>query len=104
MDLSKKNTHKISIKENFKKGNIEYTCFKYCFKRKNLIIKLVGGIILLIIIYFLQRKLILNYGFDNNFDYINYERDLINEKIKKNAGWILGLDDAAFINGLIRKH
>ena len=24
--------------------------------------------------------------------------------MKKNAGWILSLDDAAFINGLIRKH
>lgn len=52
---------------------------------------------------FLTNKFF-NYGFDNNFDYINYERDLIDEKMKKNAGWILSLDDAAFINGLIRKH
>jgi predicted O-methyltransferase YrrM len=67
----------------------------------------------LLFFYFLQRKFLINYSneisdniidFDNNFDYINYERDLISEKMKKNAGWRLKLEEAAFINGLIRKH
>lgn len=109
--FSRINAHKISIKENFRKENNEYTYFKYCFKRKTLIITLVGIIILLIIFHFLTKKI--NYrneisdniiSFDNNFDYINYERDLINEKMIKNASWIMELDEAAFINGLIRKH
>ena len=38
-----------------------------------------------------------------NFDYINYEKSIITNKIIKNAGWQLILDEAYFINGIIRK-
>ena len=42
--------------------------------------------------------------FDKNFDYINFENDIITPKIKNNSGWILTLEEAYFINGLIRKY
>ena len=44
-----------------------------------------------------------NAKFDKNFDYINYENEIITERIKNESGWILSLNDASMINGLIRK-
>ena len=41
--------------------------------------------------------------FDKNFDYINYENEIITERIKNESGWKLALNDALMINGLIRK-
>ena len=41
--------------------------------------------------------------FDKNFDYINYENEIITERIKNESGWLLALNDASIINGLIRK-
>ena len=38
-----------------------------------------------------------------NFDYINYERSIITNKIINKAGWQLSLEQAYFINGIIRK-
>ena len=43
-------------------------------------------------------------NFDKNFDYLHYENDIITEKMKKEAGWILTLDEVFLINGIIRKH
>ena len=42
--------------------------------------------------------------FDNKFDYLHYENEIITEKMKKEAGWILTLEHAQLTNGLIRKH
>ena len=42
--------------------------------------------------------------FDSNFDYIHYQNDFISEKMIKESGWIMGLDTASLINGLIRRH
>lgn len=42
--------------------------------------------------------------FDVNFDYINYEKNIITEKIKNQSGWELSSVQPALINGLIRKH
>ena len=42
--------------------------------------------------------------FDNNFDYVHYENDIITEKIIKDSDWLLELNHAYLINGLIRKH
>ena len=42
--------------------------------------------------------------FDKNFDYIHYKNDEITEKIIKEANWILSLNEAYLINGIIRKH
>ena len=40
---------------------------------------------------------------DTNFKYENYQRYLINKKIIEKSGWLLTLNDAYFINGIIRK-
>ena len=40
---------------------------------------------------------------DPNFEYHNYQTFLINQKIIEKSGWLLTLNDAYFINGLIRK-
>ena len=40
---------------------------------------------------------------DSNFKYQNYQRYLINKKIIEKSGWLLTLNDAYFINGIIRK-
>ena len=42
--------------------------------------------------------------FDKNFDYIHYQNDFISRKMIKEAGWIMDLDTAFLINGLIRRH
>ena len=42
--------------------------------------------------------------FDNNFDYVHYENEIITEKIMKDSDWLLELNHAYLINGLIRKH
>ena len=42
--------------------------------------------------------------FDKNFDYRNYQREVITEELKNKAGWILSYNDVYFLNGLIRKH
>lgn len=79
------------------------------------LIKLSFIITILLIIFLLLKKAninnknnlsdITNYNqaFDINFDFIHYENDVITEKMKKKAGWVLTLEQAFFINGIIRK-
>ena len=38
-----------------------------------------------------------------NFDFENYENNIITDKMKKEAGWIMSQREANFINGIIRK-
>ena len=38
-----------------------------------------------------------------NFEYHNYERELITERMKNNSGWELLGNQPYFINGIIRK-
>lgn len=40
---------------------------------------------------------------DINFDYINYERNIITDKMIQKTGWQNSLEPAYFINGIIRK-
>ena len=42
--------------------------------------------------------------YDISFKYENYDKEIITERIKRNSGWIIGLDEAQFINGIIRKN
>ena len=42
-------------------------------------------------------------NYDINFDYFNYERNIITDKMIKNSEWQLTINEAYFINGLIRK-
>ena len=73
------------------------------------------GIILIFLIFFIsksdhskKRKIfnnsLENISFDNKFDYIHYQDDIITPRMKDEAGWILDLDEAYLINGLIRKY
>ena len=41
--------------------------------------------------------------FDINFEYHNYQKDYINQKMIEKSEWLLSPNDAYFINGLIRK-
>ena len=41
--------------------------------------------------------------YDINFDYLNYERNIVTEKMFKDAHWILSKKQVYFMNGLIRK-
>jgi hypothetical protein len=41
--------------------------------------------------------------YDIDFNYANYEKNIITKKVIKNSGWILERNEAYFINGLIRK-
>ena len=42
--------------------------------------------------------------YDINFKYEDYDKEIINDKIKKYSRWILELNEAQFINGIIRKN
>lgn len=41
--------------------------------------------------------------YDINFDYLNFERNIITEKMIKKANWQISINQDYFINGLIRK-
>lgn len=121
-----KDNEKIKIKNendsSFMKANI-YT-FEYdiirnkTFSNKNiyfiLIIVLLFIIIKLLVViynlkndrnnYFLINKLSNKLKYDINFNYEDYENEIITEEIKNNSGWIMTLKEAEFINGLIRKN
>ena len=62
------------------------------------------------VILFLLIFLILNKSFkikekfyNLGFEYHNYERDIITERMKVNSGWELAGNEPYFINGIIRK-
>ena len=68
-------------------------------------------IIIIIIQYFLIHKInkyrkdyFQENRYDVNFKYEDYDKNIITDKIKKDSGWLLGLNEAYFINGLIRKN
>lgn len=42
--------------------------------------------------------------YDINFKYEDYDNEIITDRIKRDAGWILELEEAQFINGIIRKN
>ena len=42
--------------------------------------------------------------YDINFNYEDYDNEIITDKIKTLSGWILRLEEAKFINGIIRKN
>ena len=53
---------------------------------------------------FASKKSVDNQLYDINFKYEDYDKDMITDKIKKDSGWILSLNEAQFINGIIRKN
>ena len=42
--------------------------------------------------------------YDINFNYEDYDTEIITDKIIRESGWIIGLNEARFINGIIRKN
>ena len=96
-----------------KKNNIFFFKFYHdnkCFIKINLIIIIL--IILLIfevIFYVIMRNTKTdifkrNFDFDKNFDYVHYKNDFVSKKIIEESEWLMSLDVAYLINGLIRKH
>ena len=62
--------------------------------------------IILTIIYYHLNSLFHIYNLnkiDTNFEYHKYQQFFITQKIIDKSGWLLTLNDAYFINGLIRK-
>ena len=63
-------------------------------------------LMIFIIIYYHLDSLFHIYNLnkiDTNFEYHKYQQFFITPKIVEKSGWLLTLDDAYFINGLIRK-
>lgn len=67
-------------------------------------------IIFLIILYFFFKNLknLKKYktrydAYDNDFNYVAYENNIVTTKMIKNSGWLFGGNTPYFINGLIRK-
>ena len=89
-------------------------------KKSNVIVSYKKILIIIIILgsFFIMTLLKINFSieiknkvfmekskfFDKNFDYLHYENDIITEKMKKNANWILAESHIYLINGLIRKY
>lgn len=62
----------------------------------------------IILIYYFHSKIKFDRGnkeknYDINFDYLNFERNIVTEKMINNSEWQLTINQAYFINGLIRK-
>ena len=71
-----------------------------------LIIKTKIFLITLIILFFIfiGNKIIhINKNKEIHFKYEDYEKDIINNKIKRYSKWQLSMEQANFINGIIRK-
>ena len=67
---------------------------------------LIIAFIILFFFYYVQnsknfKKYKTRYDFD--FNYVAYENNIITSKIIKYSGWIISIEEAYFINGLIRK-
>lgn len=93
------------MKKNYLKNDIRMNGSK---KINIKIIKYFILIIVLVILFFLiffKPKNFMKYKakYDIDFNYATYENNIITKKIIENSGWLLGGNDAYFINGLIRK-
>ena len=42
--------------------------------------------------------------YDINFNYKDYDTEILTDKIIRDSGWLLNIDEAKFINGIIRKN
>lgn len=66
--------------------------------------------ILIIILILIIQLILFNYNspfiskFEIDFPYQKYERNIITQKMKEKAGWMLSSSDYYFINGIIRKY
>ena len=77
------------------------------FFRFILLLKIIFISIILILFLIKNSKIktdIDKVKFNNNFDYCKYERKFITKKMQNQAGWLLTLTEAQFINGIISYH
>ena len=74
-------------------------------KQKKIILVLIIFEILLFLIYFIFKKSFKTKekSYNLSFEYHNYERDIITERMKINSTWELKGNEPYFINGIIRK-
>ena len=72
-------------------------------KNQNKIILLILFLILLNFFIFILYSKIKEKSYSLSFEYHNYERDIITQRMKVNAGWELSGNEPYFINGIIRK-
>jgi predicted O-methyltransferase YrrM len=80
---------------------------KKCIIKNKKLLKIIILLIVAIYSFFMNIIKFSNYSnfkFDIHFDYQNYQREMINEKMKKYAIWQLGHIEPYFINGIIRKY
>ena len=54
--------------------------------------------------YFVNEKNLQRRKYDIHFNYENYDHEIITSKIIEDSKWLLGLKEARFINGIIRKN
>ena len=75
-------------------------CIQIYKGKKNILLFLLFLIFLKLILHSSKAK---ERSFNLSFEYHNYEREIITEKIKLNSGWELVGNEPYFINGIIRK-
>ena len=101
----------ISTDSSFKKAQIEAVKKERLFNIKNIYI--FSNIFLLMIVmsmlificYLKSRKNYnKNFKYDMNFKYEDYDKEIITDKIIRDSGLMIGLQEAQFINGIIRKN
>ena len=101
----------ISKDLSFKKAHIEAIKKDILFNIKNIYkfsISFLLIIIMSMLIFICYLKSSKNYNknfkYDVNFKYEDYDKEIITDKIKRDSGWKIGLQEAQFINGIIRKN
>ena len=102
---------KISTETAFRKAKIEAGSKDRAFNIKNIYIFSIAFLLMIImevLIFLCFSKSSKNHNkkfrYDINFKYEDYDKEIITDKIKKDSGWILRLQEAQFINGIIRKN
>ena len=109
---------KVKIKRDKKKQEYNNSN-KVCNLKITLFLLIISLLIIIIIQFFIiynfyrknknnkanvDEKNINSRKYDINFDYINYDKEIITSKIIRDSGWLISLDEARFINGIIRKN
>ena len=73
------------------------------------VIIIISTILIIILLSFLIYNIFVNNSsfsgkVNKDFDYMNYERDIVTTDMREKAYWEMSEEEAYFINGIIRKH
>ena len=77
---------------------------KNCNKKVILFYVIISLSIIIISKYIINEKYLYKRKYDIHFDYQNYDKEIISSKIERDSGWMLKIEEARFINGIIRKN